>query len=235
MRNRMRRAVKSRCRRRGLHEAPAWPRTPRLRGETAAARRTSSRCWPSRGLPASTRGWLTDLARRTRGARRSGRGGRRRLPQRPRARPRHLRGDRLCRLPDRAAPAGGSAGGAEGRAAHRRRRAAPGDRRNARHVPPRRSATSPRCASGSLSPTSGPRRASSTAASRRCSRLFVEREPERALALARGDVAAPARAARPAGLRAGGARERRRREAIEEARRLQASIGLHDRRIDALL
>ena len=38
--------------------------------------------------------------------------------------------------------------------------------------------------------------------------LVVERDPERALALARGDVAQPARAARPARLRAGGARER---------------------------
>jgi hypothetical protein len=64
--------------------------------------------------------------------------------------------------------------------------------------------------------------------------LVVEREPERALALARGDVA---RQREPLDLLvfAEAARASGRREAIEEARRLKASIGLHDRRIDALL
>jgi len=64
--------------------------------------------------------------------------------------------------------------------------------------------------------------------------LVVDRDAERALALARGDVARQrepldvlvfAQAARASG----------RKEAIEEARRLKASIGLHDRRIDELL
>jgi tetratricopeptide (TPR) repeat protein len=64
--------------------------------------------------------------------------------------------------------------------------------------------------------------------------LVVDRDAERALALARGDVARQrepldvlvfAQAARASG----------RKDAIEEARRLKASIGLHDRRIDGLL
>ena len=64
--------------------------------------------------------------------------------------------------------------------------------------------------------------------------LVVERDPERALALARGDVA---RQREPLDLLvfAQAARASGRPEAIEEARRLKASIGLHDRRIDALL
>jgi hypothetical protein len=64
--------------------------------------------------------------------------------------------------------------------------------------------------------------------------LVVEHAPERALELARGDVANQrepldllvfAQAARASG----------KAEAIDEARRLKTSIGLHDRRIDALL
>ncbi|HEV7574782.1 MAG TPA: hypothetical protein VGO85_01955 [Caldimonas sp.] len=64
--------------------------------------------------------------------------------------------------------------------------------------------------------------------------LVVDRDPERALALARGDVA---RQREPLDLLvfAEAARASGRREAIEEARRLKAEIGLHDRRIDALL
>ena len=64
--------------------------------------------------------------------------------------------------------------------------------------------------------------------------LHVEHAPERALELARGDVARQrepldllvfAQAARASGQAA----------AVEEARRLKSSIGLHDRRTDALL
>jgi tetratricopeptide (TPR) repeat protein len=64
--------------------------------------------------------------------------------------------------------------------------------------------------------------------------LAIERDPERAFELARGDVAQQrepldllvlAQAARASG----------RRDAIDEARRLKTSLGLHDRRIDALL
>jgi len=64
--------------------------------------------------------------------------------------------------------------------------------------------------------------------------LVVERDPERALELARGDVA---RQREPLDLLvfAQAAHASGRRDAIEEARRLKASIGLHDRRIDALL
>lgn len=64
--------------------------------------------------------------------------------------------------------------------------------------------------------------------------LAIERDPERALELARGDVA---RQREPLDLLvlAEAARASGRREAIEEARRLKASLGLHDRRIDALL
>jgi hypothetical protein len=64
--------------------------------------------------------------------------------------------------------------------------------------------------------------------------LVVERDAERALVLARGDVA---RQREPLDLLvfAEAARASGRREAIDEARRLKASIGLHDRRIDALL
>lgn len=64
--------------------------------------------------------------------------------------------------------------------------------------------------------------------------LVVERAPERALALARGDVA---RQREPLDLLvfAEAARASGQRDAIDEARRLKAAIGLHDRRIDALL
>jgi len=64
--------------------------------------------------------------------------------------------------------------------------------------------------------------------------LVVERDPDRALALARADVA---RQREPLDLLvlAQAARASGRAEAIEEARRLKAAIGLHDRRIDALL
>ena len=64
--------------------------------------------------------------------------------------------------------------------------------------------------------------------------LVVERAPELALALARGDVA---RQREPLDLLvfAEAARASGQREAIEEARRLKAAVGLHDRRIDALL
>ena len=64
--------------------------------------------------------------------------------------------------------------------------------------------------------------------------LVVERDPERALALARGDVA---RQREPLDLLvfAEAARASGQRDAIDEARRLKAAIGLHDRRIDALL
>ncbi len=64
--------------------------------------------------------------------------------------------------------------------------------------------------------------------------LVVERAPERALELARGDVA---RQREPLDLLvfAEAARASGQRDAIEEARRLKAAVGLHDRRIDALL
>jgi hypothetical protein len=64
--------------------------------------------------------------------------------------------------------------------------------------------------------------------------LAIERDAERAFELARGDVAQQrepldllvlAQAARASG----------RHDAIDEARRLKTSLGLHDRRIDALL
>jgi len=64
--------------------------------------------------------------------------------------------------------------------------------------------------------------------------LVVERDPDRALALARADVA---RQREPLDLLvlAQAARASGRADAIEEARRLKAAIGLHDRRIDVLL
>jgi hypothetical protein len=64
--------------------------------------------------------------------------------------------------------------------------------------------------------------------------LVVEHAPERALELARGDVA---RQREPLDLLvfAEAARASGQREAVEEARRLKASVGLHDRRIDAVL
>jgi hypothetical protein len=64
--------------------------------------------------------------------------------------------------------------------------------------------------------------------------LFVERDPERALQLARGNVA---RQREPIDLLvlAQAARASGRPEAMAEARRLKASLGLHDRRLDALL
>ena len=64
--------------------------------------------------------------------------------------------------------------------------------------------------------------------------LVVEHDAERALALARGDVA---RQREPLDLLvfAEAARASGRRDVLEEARRLKTSLGLHDRRIDALL
>jgi hypothetical protein len=64
--------------------------------------------------------------------------------------------------------------------------------------------------------------------------LFVERAPERALELARGNVA---RQREPLDLLvlAQAARASSRPEAVDEARRLKALLGLHDRRLDALL
>jgi len=64
--------------------------------------------------------------------------------------------------------------------------------------------------------------------------LFVEGAAERALELARGNVG---RQREPLDLLvfAQAARATGRAEAIEEARQLKASVGLHDRRIDALL
>jgi len=64
--------------------------------------------------------------------------------------------------------------------------------------------------------------------------LAIDRDAERALALARGDVA---RQREPLDLLvfAEAARASGRSDAIDEARRLKASLGLHDRRIDAVL
>jgi tetratricopeptide (TPR) repeat protein len=64
--------------------------------------------------------------------------------------------------------------------------------------------------------------------------LAVEHAPERALALARGDVA---RQREPLDLLvfAQAARASGQADAIDEARRLKALVGLHDRRTDALL
>ena len=64
--------------------------------------------------------------------------------------------------------------------------------------------------------------------------LAVDHDAERALALARGDVA---RQREPLDVLvfAEAARASGRRDAIDEARRLKTALGLHDRRIDALL
>jgi tetratricopeptide (TPR) repeat protein len=64
--------------------------------------------------------------------------------------------------------------------------------------------------------------------------LAIDHDAERALELARGDVA---KQREPLDLLvlAEAARATGRRDAIEEARRLKSSLGLHDRRIDALL
>lgn len=64
--------------------------------------------------------------------------------------------------------------------------------------------------------------------------LFVEHAPERALELSRGDVAQQ-REALDIYVFAESARASGAPGAIDGARRLKASIGLHDRRIDALL
>jgi len=64
--------------------------------------------------------------------------------------------------------------------------------------------------------------------------LAIDRDAARALELARGDVA---RQREPVDLLvlAQAARASGRREALDEARQLKATLGLHDRRIDALL
>ncbi len=64
--------------------------------------------------------------------------------------------------------------------------------------------------------------------------LFVENDPTRALQLARGDVGQQ-REAIDVLVLAQAARANKEQAAIDEARRLKASLGLHDRRIDALL
>jgi hypothetical protein len=63
--------------------------------------------------------------------------------------------------------------------------------------------------------------------------LFVEHDPARALQLARGDVEQQ-REALDVLVLAQAAKASAEPQAIEQARRLQASLGLHDRRIDAL-
>ena len=75
-----------------------------------------------RGLPPATRGWLTTSLAEL--EERDGRAAAADAAYRGvlQPRPRHLRGDRLCRLPDRAAAARRGARGAEGRDAHRHRR-----------------------------------------------------------------------------------------------------------------
>ena len=77
-------------------------------------------------------------------------------------------------------------------------------------------------------------RRSSTAASRRCSRSTSNTKPQRALELARGDVAQQ-REALDILVLAEAAKASGDPKAVEEARQLKASMGLHDRRIDALL
>jgi hypothetical protein len=64
--------------------------------------------------------------------------------------------------------------------------------------------------------------------------LVVERAPELALELARSNVG---RQREPLDLLvlAQAARATGRADAVDEARRLKASLGLHDRRLDALL
>ena len=101
---------------------------------------------------------------------------------------------------------------------------------------PRRSATSPRCASASPWPTQRPEAS-----------IFHGREQAMFALVRRARAGARARRWRAATSRSSASRstccvfaeaaqrERRQREAIDEARRLKAAIGLHDRRIDALL
>jgi tetratricopeptide (TPR) repeat protein len=64
--------------------------------------------------------------------------------------------------------------------------------------------------------------------------LYVDRDAARALALARGDVGQQ-REALDVLVLAEAARANGDRSVIDEARRLKASLGLHDRRLDALL
>nr|MDQ2735891.1 hypothetical protein [Pseudomonadota bacterium] len=64
--------------------------------------------------------------------------------------------------------------------------------------------------------------------------LFVENDTARALQLARGDVGQQ-REALDILVLAQAARASKEPAAIDEARKLKASLGLHDRRVDALL
>ena len=206
-----------------------------LRGETAAARRSFETMLGDARAAGGDARLADDVARRARGARRLA----------PAAADAAYRS--VLRLgPDTYAaiayadfliaqtPPGATRCGAEGRVAHRHRPAAPRHRRNAGRAAPPRRATSPRCASGSRLANERPEASVFHGREQAMFALVVERDAERALALARGDVA---RQREPLDLLvfAQAARASGRREAIEEARRLKASIGLHDRRIDALL
>ena len=222
-------------RRRRSTRPPAWPRTRRCAARPARRGAASRRCSRGARLPPATRGWLTTSLAEL--EERDGRAAAADAAYRsvPRARPRHLRRDRLCRLPDRPAPAGRGARGAEGRAAHRHRRccawrsparwrasaaAAARRRRDARaHRPGQRAARGahlPRPRAGDVRARRRARRRSARSRSRAAT--------SRASA-SRSTCSCFAQAARASG----------QRDAIEEARRLKASIGLHDRRIDALL
>ena len=217
-----------------VYQAACLAENAALRGETAAARRSFETMLAARGLPASTRGWLTTSLAEL--EERDGRAGAADAAYR-----------NVLKLgPDTYA----AIAYADFLIAQRRpaealavlkdeartdtvvlRLAIAGTLRPQRLA---RRATSPRCASGSPWRTSAPRRASSTAASRRCSRWSssaMRSAPSRWRAAtsranaSRSTCSCFAQAAHASG----------RREAIEEARRLKASIGLHDRRIDALL
>ena len=84
---------------------PAWPRTPALRGDVAGARAQLRDDARRPGLPAGTRGWLTtslaELEERDGRAAAADAAYRSVLALGPDS----LCGDRLCRLPDRAAAA----------------------------------------------------------------------------------------------------------------------------------
>ena len=209
-----------------------------LRGDVARrARAASQRLLAAPGLAGATRNWLLTTAGRARGARRAAAGrGRRRLPRRARAATRRLHAHRLRRLPDRAGPPGRGAAAAAGRAAQRRRAAAPGDRGQRRRMRRRRARDVAEMRERIALANERPGGANVfMAASRRCSRCASsttprarsrwraatsrqQREPLDLLVFAQA-----ARAARPGAAPS------------QEASACARTIGLHDRRIDALL
>jgi hypothetical protein len=83
-----------------IYRARAWPRTRRCAARPRRRGAASRRFWRRAACRGNAR-LADDVAGRARGARRRAAAADAAVSQRPQARARHLRGDRVCRLPDK--------------------------------------------------------------------------------------------------------------------------------------